>query len=67
MNNISIISRGGVSIDTDDDGVFYLKTQSGETETIENDIALTALIRVKELELLVAQLSIEIETLKSGR
>ena len=54
--NTPILTAGEVTIDTDNDGVIYLRTQSGEVEVISNDIATTALIKVRQLELEVARL-----------
>ena len=62
----TILTSGPVTVDVDDDGVFYVRTQSGGVEVIEGDIAITALARVRQLELTVATLSAAVESLSSG-
>jgi hypothetical protein len=62
----TILTSGPVTVDVDDGGVFYVRTQSGDIEVIEGDIAITALARVRQLELTVATLSAAVESLSSG-
>jgi|ETNvirnome_6_100_1030635.scaffolds.fasta_scaffold50107_2 hypothetical protein len=65
MPNPPIITRGSVTIDSDDDGI-YIRTSTGEVETVTSDAAMEALVRVKELELLVEQLTETVESLLKG-
>ena len=65
MPNPPIITRGSVTIDSDDDGI-YIRTSTGEVETVTSDVAMEALVRVKELELLVTQLTATVGSLTEG-
>ena len=64
--NIPIMTSGDASIDTDINGIMYLRTASGEVEVIDGDVAMTALVRVRQLELQVAALTATIEALLGG-